>query len=52
MKTATAYRPTRSNVAFPNAATRTQMLHKLLDILLLIASGMGIFAMILFILLI
>jgi len=52
MKTATAYRPARPNVAFPNAATRTEMLHKFLDSLLLIASGVGIFAMILFILLI
>lgn len=53
MKTAEAYRTyDRAPVAFPNAATTKQTLHKLLDGLLMIASGAGIATIILFILLI
>lgn len=47
MKTAickTNYRPT---VSYPNAATRREVLHKILDTLLVAASGMGIGAMLL-----
>lgn len=53
MKTAEAYRTyNRGPVAFPNAATTKQSLHKLLDGLLVLASGAGIATIILFILLI
>lgn len=52
MKTATVYKTYRTaTVDFPNTATRTQMLHKVLDGLLLLASGAGIFTLILFLLL-
>lgn len=47
MKTAAVYRQT---IPFPNAATRRQVLSKLLDILLIAASGVGIAAMLLFVL--
>ncbi len=40
----TNYRPT---VPYPNAATRREMLHKVLDTLLVAVSGMGIGAMLL-----
>ncbi len=33
--------------AYPNAATRKEILHKVLDLLLVAASGMGIAAMLL-----
>lgn len=55
MKTAEAYRTynnMRSCVAYPNAATTKEMVHKVLDGLLMIASGAGIATIILFILLI
>ena len=35
--------------AYPNAATRTEILHKVLDLLLVADSGMGIAAMLLYI---
>lgn len=47
MKTATAYYPVSRPAAFPNAATRRQMLQKLVDHLLVGACGIGITAMIL-----
>ena len=49
MKTAickSTYRPT-ANLPYPNAATRREVFHKLLDTALLAASGMGIAAMLL-----
>lgn len=49
MKTATVtYRP-KVQVPYPNAAAKGQLLHKVLDILLITASGMGIAAMLMFI---
>ena len=42
------YRP-KVQVPYPNAATKRQLLHKFIDILLLTASGMGIAAMLMFI---
>ena len=54
MKTAVACRPyknIRPRVAYPNAATRRQMLHRFLDGVLMLASGAGIAAMVLFMLL-
>lgn len=54
MKTAVAYRTYktyRPRIAYPNAATRKQMLQKLLDGALMLASGAGIAAMVLFMLL-
>lgn len=50
MKTA-VYRQNRKMIRplpFPNAATRRQMFHKLLDTALVAASGAGIGAMLLF----
>lgn len=49
MKTAKTYhgRPIRHAAAYPNAATPRQVLQKFLDLALLIASGAGIGAMIL-----
>lgn len=38
------------NVRYPNAASRRQVLHKALDFLVITASGIGIGAMVLFIL--
>lgn len=54
MKTVAAYRTYRPvrPAAYPNAATRREMLQKFLDGALLIASGAGIAAMILFMLVI
>ena len=49
MKTAvykSYYRPTKP-FPYPNAATRRELLHKLLDAALVAASGMGIAAMVL-----
>ena len=45
MKTATAYARnyrSRQSIPFPNAASRRYMLHRLLDGLLMAASGAGI----------
>ena len=39
-----------SKIPYPNAATRRQLFHKFLDFLLMTASGIGIGAMLLFIL--
>ena len=47
MKTATAYYPVCRGAAYPNAATRRQVLQKLVDHLLLGACGIGITAMVL-----
>ena len=47
MKAATAYYSPSRQVAFPNAATRRQILQRLVDHLLLGACGVGITAMIL-----
>ncbi len=47
MKTAvckSSYRPT---IPYPNAATRREILHKVLDTLLVAASGMGLAAIVL-----
>lgn len=47
MKTAickSTYRP-MAKIPYPNAATRREVLHKLLDTVLVAASGMGIAAM-------
>ena len=47
MKTAVAYRQNylpRQPLPFPNAAGRRQVLHKFLDILLIAASGVGLAA--------
>lgn len=49
MKTATATYNSRVQVPYPNAITKRQILHKVLDILLITASGMGIAAMLMFI---
>lgn len=49
MKTATAYRPTEV-VPYPNAATRRQIINKIIDHVLIWACGMGIAAMLLFLL--
>lgn len=49
MKTAvckTYYRPAKS-FPYPNAATRREIFHKVLDAALVAASGMGIAAMVL-----
>lgn len=49
MKTAvckSTYRPT-PRIPYPNAATRREVFHKLLDTALLAASGIGIAAMLL-----
>lgn len=47
MKTATAYYSACRTAAYPNAATRRQVLQKLVDHLLLGACGVGITAMVL-----
>lgn len=46
MKTATAYYPVSRPIPFPNAATRRQLLQRLLDKLLMVACCFGITAMI------
>ena len=46
MKTATAYYTASRTIPFPNAATRRQLLQKLLDKLMIAASCFGITAMI------
>ena len=47
MKTATVFEKKHVMVPFPNAATRRQMAHKVLDSLLMAASGVGIGAIVL-----
>ena len=50
MKTVTAHATVvtkRPNLPYPNAATRREVLHKLVDLALVAASGMGIAAMLL-----
>lgn len=49
MKTAAAYRPAEI-IPYPNAITRRQFFNKILDGILVGACGMGIAAMLLFIL--
>ncbi len=51
MKTAVCKRTNRfiNRPAYPNAATRYEIIHKVLDLLLVAASGMGIAAMLLYI---
>ncbi len=49
MKTASVYRST-GTIPYPNAATRRQILNKVLDYVLVAACGMGIAAMLLFLL--
>lgn len=49
MKATAIYRP-EYTVPYPNAATRRQVAHKILDTLLLAASGMGIAVILLFLL--
>ena len=51
MKTATAHNNYRRPIAYPNAATRRQTFNKFMDGLLLLASGAGVAAMIMFMLL-
>ena len=50
MKTATAYYTARPHIPFPNAATRQEMIRKFVDRLLLVASGFGITATIMLLL--
>ena len=53
MKTVSAYRSDyaqRPNLPYPNAATRREMLNKVLDILLMAALGAGAAAILLFLL--
>ena len=42
MKSAVCETRSIDRIPYPNAATRREILHKVLDIALLIASGMGI----------
>lgn len=53
MKTATVYNRnyrTRTTIPFPNAATPRQVLHKIVDIALVAASGAGLGALLLLLL--
>jgi hypothetical protein len=52
MKSATmhTHAPSHTNIPYPNAATRRQVLEKMLDRLLLIASCIGLATMLLFLL--
>jgi ABC-type phosphate/phosphonate transport system permease subunit len=53
MKTTAIYRTdyaSRPNLPFPNAATRKDIVHKILDLLLMAALGMGTAAILLFLL--
>ena len=52
MKTAICYakRPTKAPIPFPNAMTRRQILHNILDGLIMAASGAGFAAVVLWIL--
>lgn len=47
MKTAVCKLNRQSAIPYPNAATRAEVLHKLLDTLLVAASGMGVGAILL-----
>ena len=47
---ATAISHPNYSVAYPNAATRRQVAHKILDTFLLAASGMGVAVILLFLL--
>lgn len=47
MKTAVCKTIYRSAIPYPNAATRREILHKVLDTLLVAASGMGLAAIVL-----
>lgn len=49
MKTTAVYRQ-KFSVPYPNAATRREVLQKIVDTLLIAASGMGIAVMLLFLL--
>lgn len=52
MKATTASRRDYLNtrpIRYPNAATRRQVFHKALDLLIMVASGIGIGAMVLFV---
>ena len=51
MKTAMNYQRTRTHVPYPNAVTRRQIANKVLDLLIMAASGAGLAASLLFILL-
>ena len=54
MKTAAAYRTyknVRPRVAYPGAATRREMLQKILNGALMLASGAGVAAMVMFMML-
>ena len=47
MKTAVCKSNYRPSIPYPNAATQREVLHKILDALLVAASGMGIAAILL-----
>lgn len=47
MKTTAVYRQNHT-VPYPNAATRTEILHKILDTALIAASGMGMAVVLMF----
>ena len=47
MKTAVCKNTYRPVIAYPNAATRREVIHKVLDTLLVAASGMGLAAILL-----
>lgn len=47
MKTAVCKSNFRSAIPYPNAATKREIVHKVMDILLVAASGMGISAILL-----
>ena len=51
MKSATNYRKTNTSIPYPNAASRRQIANKVLDLLIMAASGAGLAASLLFILL-
>lgn len=46
----TANRPGKSHVAYPNSASRRQIINKIVDLLLMAASGAGAAAIVLFML--
>ena len=53
MKTTAIYsvtRPGKSHVAYPNSASRRQVANRIVDLLLMAASGAGAAAMVLFLL--
>lgn len=47
MKTITAYERNRTYIPYPNSATRQQIIRRVVDGLLMAASGVGIAAMLL-----